>query len=158
MATMSKNTPPREAANVAVAKKPGDANSSNRAFRLILLVLMVLQNTATVLVGRYSRASVSKEDSYVVNHLIVTCEAVKVRAFGLDWFGHIIIKRLCNFSAHVVSVLRRVCLVGWACLANATLTSFRGSYLILELDWLHMSMVSYQHILHLYLVFALTMS
>lgn len=77
MSSNSKNTPPREAANVAVAKKPGDATSS-QAFRLILLVLMVLQNTATVLVGRYSRASASKEDSYVVNHLIVTCEAVKL--------------------------------------------------------------------------------
>ena len=104
MATISKNTPPREAANVAVAKKPGDANSSNRAFRLILLVLMVLQNTATVLVGRYSRASVSKEDSYVVNHLIVTCEAVKVRAFGLDWFWAWLSNVLCQCSAHVVPI------------------------------------------------------
>ena len=79
-----KDTPPR-GATVAVAQKPGDS-TSGAAFRLVLLVLMVLQNTATVLVGRYTRASVSKEDSYVVNHLIITCEAVKVRAFG-GWRG-----------------------------------------------------------------------
>ena len=78
-----KNTPP-QGTKVAVAQKPGD-NTSGAAFRLVLLVLMVLQNTATVLVGRYTRASVSKEDSYVVNHLIITCEAVKV--CSLWWSG-----------------------------------------------------------------------
>ena len=71
--------PPPQAANVTVAKSAADVTSS-QAFRLFLLVLMVLQNSATVLVGRYTRASVSPEDSYVVNHLIVTCEAAKVRA------------------------------------------------------------------------------
>ena len=110
MATMSKNTPPREAANVAVAKKPGNASSSaGRAFRLILLVLMVLQNTATVLVGRYSRASVSKEDSYVVNHLIITCEAVKVRAFVLDWFGYMSYQTFCAIARHMLYLFCDVC-------------------------------------------------
>jgi len=38
---------------------------------------MVLQNTAVVLIGRYTRDSKSFEDLYVVNHLIIVCELVK---------------------------------------------------------------------------------
>merc|ERR1712232_662254 len=39
---------------------------------------MVLQNSATVLVGRYTRAGVRPEDRYVVNHLIVVTEIGKL--------------------------------------------------------------------------------
>jgi hypothetical protein len=74
------DSPPPKAANVAVAKTAADAATS-QSFRLFLLVLMVLQNSATVLVGRYTRASVGPEDSYVVNHLIVICEAAKVSLY-----------------------------------------------------------------------------
>eukprot|EP00536_Pseudo-nitzschia_multiseries_P018892 jgi/Psemu1/321365/estExt_fgenesh1_pm.C_33170001 len=45
---------------------------------LILLVGMVLQNSATVLVGRYTRSGVRIEDQYVVNHLIVITEIGKL--------------------------------------------------------------------------------
>lgn len=51
--------------------------SPSVTFRLTLLAFMVLQNTSTVLVGRYTRSSVSKEDAYVVNHLIVVTEIAK---------------------------------------------------------------------------------
>ena len=51
-------------------------NSST--FKLILLAGMVLQNSATVLVGRYTRSSVPKDDLYVVNHLIMMCEIGKI--------------------------------------------------------------------------------
>lgn len=47
-------------------------------FKLILLTGMVLQNSATVLVGRYTRSSVEKDDLYVVNHLIVITEIGKL--------------------------------------------------------------------------------
>lgn len=47
-------------------------------FKLILLAGMVLQNSATVLVGRYTRAGVRPEDRYVVNHLIVITEIGKL--------------------------------------------------------------------------------
>ena len=47
-------------------------------FKLVLLVGMVLQNSATVLVGRYSRSSVPAEELYVVNHLIVVTEIGKL--------------------------------------------------------------------------------
>ena len=44
----------------------------------MLLTGMVIQNSATVLVGRYTQAGVRKEDRYVVNHLIVVCEIGKL--------------------------------------------------------------------------------
>jgi UDP-sugar transporter A1/2/3 len=53
-------------------------NLSPSAFRLILLQLMVLQNSSTVLVGRYSRASVPPAELYVVNHLILVTELAKL--------------------------------------------------------------------------------
>jgi solute carrier family 35 (UDP-sugar transporter), member A1/2/3 len=55
----------------------GDFYSSS-SFKLMLLVGMVLQNSATVLVGRYSRSSVPSDDLYVVNHLIVITEIGKL--------------------------------------------------------------------------------
>ncbi|KAL3921854.1 MAG: hypothetical protein SGILL_002528 [Bacillariaceae sp.] len=57
--------------------KTGDFFSTP-AFKLILLTGMVLQNSATVLVGRYTRASVPVEDLYVVNHLILITEVGKL--------------------------------------------------------------------------------
>lgn len=51
---------------------------ASKKFKLILLVGMVLQNSATVLVGRYTRAGVRVEDRYVVNHLIVMSEIFKL--------------------------------------------------------------------------------
>jgi solute carrier family 35 (UDP-sugar transporter), member A1/2/3 len=48
------------------------------AFKLILLTGMVLQNSATVLVGRYTRASVPVDELYVVNHLILVTEVGKL--------------------------------------------------------------------------------
>mmetsp|Transcript_13631 Transcript_13631/g.28583 ORF Transcript_13631/g.28583 Transcript_13631/m.28583 type:complete len:361 (-) Transcript_13631:276-1358(-) len=46
-------------------------------FKMILLIGMVLQNSATVLVGRYTRAGIRVEDQYSVNHLIVITEIGK---------------------------------------------------------------------------------
>lgn len=47
-------------------------------FKLILLTGMVLQNSATVLVGRYTRASVASHELYSVNHLILITEVGKL--------------------------------------------------------------------------------
>lgn len=60
-----------------MSKPPGDFYTSP-SFKLILLTGMVLQNSATVLVGRYTRSSVPVEDLYVVNHLIVVTEVGKL--------------------------------------------------------------------------------
>ncbi|KAG7366206.1 UDP-galactose transporter [Nitzschia inconspicua] len=57
--------------------KTGDFFSTP-AFKLILLTGMVLQNSATVLVGRYTRSSVPVDDLYVVNHLILVTEIGKL--------------------------------------------------------------------------------
>jgi UDP-galactose transporter len=49
------------------------------AFKLILLTGMVLQNSATVLVGRYTRRpDIPSADLYVVNHLILVTEIGKL--------------------------------------------------------------------------------
>ena len=56
-----------------------DSNFLNSpTFKLILLTGMVLQNSATVLVGRYTRSSVPKDELYVVNHLILVTELGKL--------------------------------------------------------------------------------
>ena len=47
-------------------------------FKLMLLTGMVLQNSATVLVGRYTRSSVPADELYVVNHLILVTEIGKL--------------------------------------------------------------------------------
>jgi UDP-sugar transporter A1/2/3 len=47
-------------------------------FKLILLTGMVLQNSCTVLVGRYTCSSVPTEELYIVNHLIVITEIGKL--------------------------------------------------------------------------------
>jgi len=47
-------------------------------FKAILLGMMVLQNSATVLVGRYTQAGVPKEDKYDVGHLIIVTECGKL--------------------------------------------------------------------------------
>jgi UDP-sugar transporter A1/2/3 len=51
---------------------------SSPTFKLILLTGMVLQNSATVLVGRYTRSSVPSEELYSVNHLIMITEIGKL--------------------------------------------------------------------------------
>lgn len=56
-------------------------------FKLILLIGMVLQNSATVLVGRYTRSSVPVSELYVVNHLILITEIGKlVLSCGFEYF------------------------------------------------------------------------
>lgn len=51
--------------------------SNPSQFKLLLLVGMVLQNSSTVLVGRYTRSGVPKEDQYDVNHLVLVIECGK---------------------------------------------------------------------------------
>eukprot|EP00529_Nitzschia_sp_RCC80_P020348 CAMPEP_0113457520 /NCGR_PEP_ID=MMETSP0014_2-20120614/9452_1 /TAXON_ID=2857 /ORGANISM="Nitzschia sp." /LENGTH=396 /DNA_ID=CAMNT_0000349021 /DNA_START=360 /DNA_END=1550 /DNA_ORIENTATION=+ /assembly_acc=CAM_ASM_000159 len=68
--TMS-NDPP------ATATKTSDFFATP-TFKLILLAGMVLQNSATVLVGRYSRSSVPKDELYKVNNLIIITEIGKL--------------------------------------------------------------------------------
>lgn len=57
-------------------------------FKLMLLCLMVLQNSSTVLVGRYTRSSAPKEELFVVNQLVMVTEIVKlVLACILEYFA-----------------------------------------------------------------------
>eukprot|EP00934_Nitzschia_sp_Nitz4_P006187 Nitzschia sp. Nitz4//scaffold79_size90958//74595//75632//NITZ4_005038-RA/size90958-processed-gene-0.98-mRNA-1//1//CDS//3329558288//6177//frame0 len=53
-------------------------STSASSFKLMLLAAMVLQNSSTVLVGRYTRSSVKEEDLYLVNHLILVTEVGKL--------------------------------------------------------------------------------
>ena len=58
------------------------------SFKLLLLVGMVLQNSSTVLVGRYTRSNGSEEDMYEVSHLILICELVKfILSCGLEVYS-----------------------------------------------------------------------
>lgn len=53
--------------------------SNTSSFKVMLLIMMVLQNSATVLVGRYTRTAVqNKDELYDVNHLIVVIELGKL--------------------------------------------------------------------------------
>jgi len=57
-------------------------------FKLILLVGMVLQNSVTVLVGRYTRSTGPASDLYVVNHLILITEVGKfILSCGFEYFS-----------------------------------------------------------------------
>ena len=57
---------------------PKGSAATSQQFKALLLFMMVVQNSSTVLVGRHTRASVDKADLYSVNHLICTCELLKV--------------------------------------------------------------------------------
>jgi len=61
-----------------MSKVESDDFFASNKFKLILLAGMVLQNSATVLVGRYTQAGIRVEDRYVVNHLIVVSEFGKL--------------------------------------------------------------------------------
>jgi len=52
-------------------------NANDPNFRLVLLVLMVVQNSAVVLFGRYTRADKTEEELFVINDLILVTEAGK---------------------------------------------------------------------------------
>mmetsp|Transcript_2741 Transcript_2741/g.6118 ORF Transcript_2741/g.6118 Transcript_2741/m.6118 type:complete len:144 (+) Transcript_2741:147-578(+) len=58
--------------------KVAEAQKNQGSFKLLLLILMVLQNSSTVLVSRYLRASVPKDDLFIVNHLVCVTEVAKV--------------------------------------------------------------------------------
>ncbi len=51
--------------------------TNSSSFRIFLLILMVIQNSSVVLVGRYTRDSKSSSELYVVNHLIIITELMK---------------------------------------------------------------------------------
>lgn len=71
--------------NVAVTRKaPPDEkvssqqqSSSSRSLRITLLILMVLQNSATVLVGRHTRSR-SPDELFEISSFIIACEASKL--------------------------------------------------------------------------------
>ena len=51
---------------------------TDQLFRLFLLFLMTAQNSSVVLLSRYTRAGVSKEDLYVINDMVMVSEMAKV--------------------------------------------------------------------------------
>jgi hypothetical protein len=55
------------------------SNASSPAFRLMLLIAMVVQNSAVVLVGRYTRSTGAGSDMFIVSHFIFVTEVAKVR-------------------------------------------------------------------------------
>jgi solute carrier family 35 (UDP-sugar transporter), member A1/2/3 len=62
------------------------ATEANK-FKILLLTLMVLQNSVTVLLTRYTRKSVTHENLYDVSHVIMCTEIVKfILSFGLEYY------------------------------------------------------------------------
>jgi len=57
---------------------PAIENKTEAWFKLILLILMVLQNSSAVLLGRYARTSVPENELFNVNHLVVITEVGKL--------------------------------------------------------------------------------
>jgi UDP-sugar transporter A1/2/3 len=88
------------------AASNGSVESSNNAissFKLLLLVLMVLQNSATVLVGRYTRTAVQdKSELYDVNHLILVIEVGKFILSAIFEFHATQGKLIQSFQMHVL--------------------------------------------------------
>jgi len=72
--------------NASTSKNIGNESKSSPArFKVLLLLLMVLQNSSSVLVARHTRTNIPKDQLYVVNHLILMTEATKfVLACGLE--------------------------------------------------------------------------
>lgn len=62
----------------SVATMFSNLKTNSNSFRLLLLALMVLQNSSVVLIGRYTRDSQAAAELYVVNHLILVCEVMKL--------------------------------------------------------------------------------
>lgn len=78
---------PDGGASVSAAKDARGTAAAN-TFKLMLLIMMVLQNTSTVLVGRYTRSSVPKEQLYSVNHLLLVIEFTKlVMSAALEFYA-----------------------------------------------------------------------
>ncbi|GMH81271.1 hypothetical protein TrVE_jg8700 [Triparma verrucosa] len=68
--------------------KPSARETAFTPFQLMLLSLMVVQNCAVVLLGRYSQAGVAAEDKFSVKTLVALTEAMKLFAcvilIGID--------------------------------------------------------------------------
>jgi solute carrier family 35 (UDP-sugar transporter), member A1/2/3 len=78
-------------------------SSSVSSFKLLLLVLMVLQNSATVLVGRYTQTAVQdKSELYDINHLILVIELGKFILSGIFEFHTTQGKLIQSFRVHVL--------------------------------------------------------
>lgn len=76
----STSAPTATSNNNASAKK-------DQLFRLFLLFLMTAQNSSVVLLSRYTRAGVSKDDMYVINDIVMVSEMAKVRIIVWGWFN-----------------------------------------------------------------------
>ena len=74
----------RSSGNAGLARKPppnekstSRRQSSSNSLRITLLILMVLQNSATVLVGRHTRSR-SPDELFEISSFIIACEASKL--------------------------------------------------------------------------------
>jgi hypothetical protein len=73
-------------ANATPASTAASAKK-DQLFRLFLLFLMTAQNSSVVLLSRYTRAGVNKEDLYVINDMVMVSEMAKVSVFGYRLSG-----------------------------------------------------------------------
>lgn len=92
MATPQKETPDQATSTepvkpAATAAAPAADGATAASFKLLLLTLMVVQNSSTVLVGRYTRSSVPKEELFIVTHLVMVTEIAKF--FGSCILEHV---------------------------------------------------------------------
>jgi len=74
---IDKGEQPSPSVPTSPSKVAAAGAANNASFKLLLLVMMVAQNSALALVGRYSRSHGPKEDLYVITHLILVIEVGK---------------------------------------------------------------------------------
>ena len=76
------------AANDSSSAPTAASAKKDQLFRLFLLFLMTAQNSSVVLLSRYTRAGVSKDDMYVINDIVMVSEMAKVRIIIVrGWFN-----------------------------------------------------------------------
>jgi hypothetical protein len=81
MSTLKEVEPNEEEKQKMVSAEKRESTGPISSFKLMLLALMVVQNSSTVLVGRYTRSNAPQEDLFIVNHLVLVTEIAKVRLF-----------------------------------------------------------------------------
>lgn len=77
-------------------------NTASNKFKLGLLVLVVVQNSAAILVGRFTRTSLPATDLYDINHFIVIAELLKFIFSALLEFHSSSGKLLFSLDQHVI--------------------------------------------------------
>ena len=69
-----KDAPPSPTNKESPPSSPTNQNKSSGSLKFWLLVLLVIQGSAAIMTGRYTRSSVPEEELYEISHLIFVIE------------------------------------------------------------------------------------